>query len=144
MESPVVDAAFKALEEAAEKAQVEITRLRTSEAMAATLLQVASMYINNPSIVPAEQMEDWANLLDEWQNTQRYATCLDCEKHTVVRHDNMTRTFEYGSGEDAVTLSAQVTAWVCSECGAGYCQGDAEEPCDAAVREHLEKLKANG
>jgi putative zinc finger/helix-turn-helix YgiT family protein len=65
--------------------------------------------------------------------------CDDCSASGSVRLTYKDQEFAYGE-KDQVILRARVPVWKCSECGAQYTDGSAEEIRHDAVCRHLERL----
>lgn len=67
------------------------------------------------------------------------SSCPACESQRVTEKF-VTESFEYGSGDDAVTLSICVPSYKCAECGLEYTDDRAEHLRHSAVCNHLSIL----
>ncbi len=65
--------------------------------------------------------------------------CQFCESNTVKRV-SLKQEFQYGVGEQQVTLLATVPVWTCQECGEQYEDDDAEIIRHDVVCRHLGRL----
>jgi putative zinc finger/helix-turn-helix YgiT family protein len=62
--------------------------------------------------------------------------CDECGGYAVQMSFKDDRFF-YGSGTDAVELTARVPVWTCDKCGHAYTEGDAEDLRHEVVCRHL-------
>jgi putative zinc finger/helix-turn-helix YgiT family protein len=65
--------------------------------------------------------------------------CRMCEEGEATR-SYAVQEFEYGSGKDAVTLSAHVPVWSCVTCDLQYVDAEGERAQHEAVCRHLGRL----
>ncbi|TIO38194.1 MAG: YgiT-type zinc finger protein, partial [Mesorhizobium sp.] len=66
-------------------------------------------------------------------------TCELCGAKALVK-TIQTEQFPYGSGDDAVILTANVPVWSCIKCGESFTGGEAEDLRHEAVCLHLGRL----
>lgn len=67
-------------------------------------------------------------------------SCPVCEEGTA-RLSVETQEFEYGEGDDAVTLEARVPVWTCDACGEQFADWRGEDARHGAVCDHLGRLR---
>lgn len=68
------------------------------------------------------------------------SVCEACGEHAAQRQLER-QEFNYGSGESAVTLVAQMPVWSCDACGIEYVDAEGEAAQHAAVCKHLGRLQ---
>lgn len=66
-------------------------------------------------------------------------TCAECEGSTI-RIEWVDDPFTFGSGADAVELTARVPVRICESCGSEFLDDDAYEIRQEAVSKHLGRL----
>lgn len=66
--------------------------------------------------------------------------CPSCDEH-AVSFSEVSESFDYGVGEDRVTLSVQVPRGTCAACGFSFTDARAEVLRHEAICEHLGVMK---
>ena len=73
-------------------------------------------------------------------DVEKKEECGSCGKYTISVEKNKEIPFEFGAGEDRVTLTCKTSVYTCSECGFSYLDSDAEAAKLEAMYAHVSKL----